>query len=156
MARCCRRFAHSRAHHAILPEIIDRLRDFEPLAMLVFGKTEPKEGGGICREEEAIFCRADSGVDETGRGWGSGGGADPEGRDQRADLLTPNVRRLENLSCARAARDWTRLAPDVVSPTSGLHLPDSDTSPSKIAPALPKQASSICAVDSITTSSTCC
>jgi len=26
--------------------------------------------------------------DETGRGWGSGGGADPEGRDQRADLLS--------------------------------------------------------------------
>src|SRR5882762_5250012 len=56
---------------------------------------------------------------------------------------SPNVRSLENLSCARAARDWTRLVPDVGSPTSALHLPDSDTSPSKIAPALPKQASSI-------------
>lgn len=30
--------------------------------MLVFGKTEPKEGGGICREEEAIFCGADIAV----------------------------------------------------------------------------------------------
>ena len=34
---------------------------FGPVAMLVFGKTKPKEGGGTCREEEAIFCRADSG-----------------------------------------------------------------------------------------------
>jgi len=39
---------------------------FESVAMLVFGKTDPKEGGGICREEEAIFCRADSGGDEAG------------------------------------------------------------------------------------------
>jgi hypothetical protein len=40
---------------------------FEPNEMLAFGKTEPREGGGICREEEAIFCRADSGGDEAGR-----------------------------------------------------------------------------------------
>jgi hypothetical protein len=59
----------------------------EPVVMLVFGKTEPKEGGRICREEEATFCRADSGGDEAGRGWGSSGGADREGRDQRADFL---------------------------------------------------------------------
>src|SRR5947209_9392257 len=68
--------------------------------------------------------------------------------------VSPNVLRLESLSYARAARDWTRLAPDAVFRTSGLHLPDSDTSASNTAPALPKRASNI--DDSITTSSTCC
>src|SRR5437762_13487403 len=42
--------------------------------------------------------------------------------------VSPNVLRLESLSYARAACDWTRLAPDAVFRTSGLHLPDSDTS----------------------------
>src|SRR5437762_6005339 len=57
--------------------------------------------------------------------------------------VSPNVLRLESLSYARAARDWTRLAPDAVFRTSGLHLPDSDTSASNTAPALPKRASNI-------------
>jgi hypothetical protein len=53
--------------------------NFEPDAMLVFGKTEPEWGGGILPEEEAVFCGADCGGDEAGQGRGSGGGADPEG-----------------------------------------------------------------------------
>src|SRR5437867_1032463 len=57
--------------------------------------------------------------------------------------VSPNVLRLESLSYARAACDWTRLAPDAVFRTSGLHLPDSDTSASNTAPPLPKRASNI-------------
>jgi hypothetical protein len=47
--------------------------------MLVFGKTEPEWGGEIGPEEEAVFCGADCGGDEAGRGRGSGGGTDPKG-----------------------------------------------------------------------------
>src|SRR5438445_13879016 len=57
--------------------------------------------------------------------------------------VSPNVLRLESLSSARAARDWTRLAPDAVFRTSGLHHPESDTSAFNTARALPKRASNI-------------
>src|SRR5262252_8743254 len=48
-----------------------------------------------------------------------------------------------SFSYAPAAHDWTRLAPDVGFPTSGLLLPASRRLASSTAPAFPKPASSI-------------
>jgi hypothetical protein len=54
--------------------------------MLVFGKTEPEDGGGICHGEEAVLCRADNGGDEAGRGGCAGGAADLEDRDSEQTI----------------------------------------------------------------------
>jgi hypothetical protein len=60
------------------------------------------------------------------------------------DLLRPRRPRLDK-ACA-----------DGVRPTSGPHLPASQSLASNTARALPKTGFQYCAVDSITTSSTCC
>jgi len=52
----------------------------EPVGMLVSSaKPSLRKAEGFAHEEEALFCKADSGGNEAGRGGCAGDGADPEG-----------------------------------------------------------------------------
>jgi putative transposase len=76
---------------------------FEPDEMLVFGKIKRE----ILHEEEAIFCGADCGYVKAGRVGCAGGGGDPKGRDQRANVLS-----MEEAVCwfgDRSARQMKQL-----------------------------------------------
>jgi hypothetical protein len=59
----------------------------EPVAIVVFGKNLTWEEG-VADEEKAIQCGADDRYVEAGRGRCSRRGGDPEGGDQRADILS--------------------------------------------------------------------
>ena len=56
---------------------------FEPLRELVIRQNRKRR---FCHEEE-VFRGADRWSSEAGRGWSAGGRVDPQGGDQRADIL---------------------------------------------------------------------